>query len=82
MTATIPFDYIIDYVAFNTGIIKSIKIIKIIKLIKILKISKLLSIRNKKLQNTIGAEVLVMLKRASGFIDLMRQNLYILIAAH
>lgn len=58
------------------------KIIKIIKLIRILKISKLVSVRNKKLQSTIGSDIISLLKRASGFIDLMRQNMYILVAAH
>lgn len=50
------------------------KIIKIFKLIKILKISKLISVRNKNIENSITTEIIEIIKRASGFIDLMMQN--------
>ena len=40
VVATEPFEYLFNFIAFSTNIIKSIRILKIFKLIKILRVSK------------------------------------------
>lgn len=78
--ATIPLDQIIENINFNTSIIKGVRFMKIFKLVKILKLSKVFRLRNKK--DLLGKELLDLIKNTSGFIDLMRQNMYILIGSH
>ena len=57
--ATVPFDYIFDWVDFNTSIFKGLKIFKLFKLLKLLRMTKLISINNKHIKSFLGDSLIV-----------------------